>query len=350
MKKLLLRLILSLIVISGCRLAAPIPEIPDIYPTPTPGGPPKQVSAITLPFVERWRTTSLPANFSQYPASVVMAKEYVVVGDRDGQGSRITVFEAHTGNLVWRSDYINHLKSLGVSDGRVYVGTIRSVQTFDLKTGKVLWEGAVKDWNKKGFLYVYPTKEQIHVYDFSHNHLYLLDPETGKTLEEIDYPNIFFKQGDTYYTGCGYGYNTLCLDRQGPQIHWARGGCRFEWVIYLWPVFTEDRVFLNAGGEIYALDNKTGDIIWQSGYEFVSAPVMQDGLIYAIRSDATVMAFDPETGKEIGSVKMTPNRTIEDDGGYLLQYGVAVSDKFMAVYYGNSQELIVFEKVEGTGN
>lgn len=283
---------------------------------------------------------------SQYPAHLVVTKEYVIMGDNDGQDSRVMVFEADTGNLVWQSDYILSLESLGVSDGRVYVGTIHSVQAFDLKTGKTLWEGAEKDWNERGFLYVYPTKEEIHVYDFFHNHLYLFDPETGKTLEEMDYPNIFFKQGDTYYTGCGPGNNTLCLDRQGPQIHWARGGYRFEWVIYLWPVFTEDRVFLNAGGEIYALDSKTGDIMWRSGHEFVSAPVMQDGLIYAIRSDATIMAFDSETGKEAGSIKMTPNRTIEDDGGYLLQYGVAVSNKFMAVYYGNSQELIVFEKVD----
>jgi hypothetical protein len=43
---------------------------------------------------------------------------------------------------------------------------------------------------------------------------------------------------------------------------------------------------------------------------------------------------------------MAPNRTIQDNQGALLHYAIAASDRFVAAYYGNSQELIVFEKVD----
>lgn len=348
MKKMLLLSMISGIVLFGCQSVISIPTSRAFRtnPTVTPSGASKQVTIATLPLVERWKWSGMVPGLD-YPPLVVVAEEKVVIVAHDGGGSKVAVFNAHTGNPIWQSDYIHHLETLNVSNNHVYVGTMRYVQAFDLETGQILWQGAKQPWDKKGFLYVYATDEQVQVYDFHQEHLYLLDPQTGTTLEERDYPQIFFKKGDIYYSGCRYGYKTSCLaavNATTNQILWSR---RFKGLVHLWPTFIEDQILLiNSGGQLFAINNATGEIIWQSeGLHFVTGPAKQDNLIYAIRSDATIVAFKPETGEEAGTIEMTPNRTIEDNEGYLLHYAIAASDKFVAAYYGNSQELIVFEKV-----
>lgn len=346
MKRLLSILILSSIVISGCRQVT-LPWTASIDPTNTPRSPSKHITDTTLPLVEHWRWTGIIPG-SEHPPLVVVIKDQVIIADYDGQGTYLVTFNAPTGDLIWQSEYINHLESLGAIGNQTYVGTIRYAQAFNLETGKILWQGAKQSLDKKGFLYVYPTPERVHVYDFQQSHLYLLDPQTGVTVEEIDYPNIFFKQGNILYSGCGYGFKTQCLiaaDAKNNQILWSQ---RFGGFVNLWPVFTEDRIVLNAGGQISAIDNITGEIIWQAGGRFIAGPIRQNNLIYAVRSDAEIVAFDFETGEEVGTVSISPNRTTEDDGGYVLHYAIAASDKFVAVYYGNSHELIVFENVEDT--
>ena len=72
-----------------------------------------------------------------------------------------------------------------------------------------------------------------------------------------------------------------------------------------------------------------------------------DNLAYALRYDASIVGLDPETGEQVGVIEMAPNRTGEDDGGVFTYYGITTSDKYVVIYYGNSQELIVFEKVGG---
>ncbi len=106
-------------------------------------------------------------------------------------------------------------------------------------------------------------------------------------------------------------------------------------------------MIIKVGGQLLGIDVTTGNIIWRStGLSFVTGSAKQDNLIYAIRVDAAIVALYPETGVEAGRIEISPNRTIEDDGGYVLHYAIAASDDYLAAYYGNSQELIVFEKVD----
>lgn len=334
-------------VISGCQQVT-LPRKEAINLTNTPRSSSKHIVATTLPLVERWRWSGIIPG-SEHPSLVVAIKDKVVAAGYDGQDPYLMAFNASTGVLIWQSEYINHLESLGAIGNQTYVGTIRYVQAYDLETGKALWQGAKQSLDKKGFLYVYPTLEQIHAYDFQQNHLYLLDPQTGMTVEEVDYPNIFFKQGDVHYSGCGYGFKTQCLgatDAKNNQILWSQ---RFRGFVNLWPVFTKDRIVLNAGGQISAIDNIRGEAIWQADGQFIAGPARQGDLIYAVRADAAIVAFNLKTGEEIGTVNMSPNKTTEDDGGYVLHYAMAASDKFVAVYYGNSHELIVFENIESIG-
>ncbi len=123
-----------------------------------------------------------------------------------------------------------------------------------------------------------------------------------------------------------------------------------------WPTFAGDIMLLTARGQIFGMETSTGEVIWQTTDtqadfihpEYITGVALQGNLAYAIRYDAAIVGFKPETGEQVGIIKMMPDRTLEDDKGDVKHYAIATSDKFVAVYYGNSQELIVFERVEST--
>jgi len=96
---------------------------------------------------------------------------------------------------------------------------------------------------------------------------------------------------------------------------------------------------------LVGVDINNGNIIWEISDDarFIDVTAF-DKLAYALKYDASIVGLDPETGEQVGIIKMTPNHTKEDDGGVFTYYGITTSDKYLAVYYGNSKELIVFEK------
>ena len=115
-------------------------------------------------------------------------------------------------------------------------------------------------------------------------------------------------------------------------------------------------MLLNARGQIFGIKARTGEIIWQTTDtqttythpQYITSVALQDDLAYALGYDAAIVGFNPKTGEQVGIIKMMPDRTLEDDKGYVRLYAIATSERFVAVYYGNRQELIVFEGMENT--
>ena len=113
-------------------------------------------------------------------------------------------------------------------------------------------------------------------------------------------------------------------------------------------------MLLTSRGKIFGVKARTGKIIWQTPDtqttfthpEYITGVALQDHLAYALRYDAAIIGFNPETGEQVGIIEMMPDRTLEDDKGDVTHYAIATSERFVVVYYGNSQELIVFEKIE----
>jgi outer membrane protein assembly factor BamB len=317
-------------------------------PTPISPEPTKQVISISLPLVQRWKWSGLVHN-SFGPPIVTISQEYIIVATNAVFGSKkVVLFDARMGNISWESEPISNLESLDADDKRVYVGTIRYVRAYDLETGQMLWEGAKQSPSKRGGLEVYSEDDYLQVYDPYNSHLYLLDFQTGQIVEEIQQSHLFFEKDSIYYSGtCGTATNIKCLnavDKVSGKSIWSYS---FEGSIYKWPVFIGDTMFVNAGGRLFAIKAETGKIVWQStGADFVTTVARGNDLLYAIRDDAAIVGFEPETGKQVGLIEIAPNQNLEYTGGYVPYYTIAASDKFVVVYYSNSQELIVFEKVQ----
>lgn len=293
--------------------------VKNVFPTftPIPPEPTKQIISTTLPLTEKWRWSGQTFDL----ITITSDDKILVVVSQMWDGEKVIAFDAHTKNIIWESEYVRNLRSVHADDKYFYIGSITFVRAYDLKTGERRWEGAKQPNFKRGGLEVYSTGEQLEVYDPYDNHMYILDIETGQTIADE-------------------------LEEYG-KVHWtySLGGSKS-----LWPII-DNLTFMNRDGRLVAIDKANRKTAWEStDTNFISRVASGDDTLYAVRDDAAIVGFEPETGETIGTIEMTPNQAPptqpSDNGGgvYLLYYTIAASDKFVAVYYGNSQEMIVFEK------
>ena len=217
------------------------------------------------------------------------------------------------------------------------------MEAYDITSGKVLWQGAEQPKFKRGGLSVYPNGENLDVYDSVEGKLYVLNARTGETLEFVEWPHIIVRKDGNYYSrNCGYKYCYFNLSNPTESKLWQH---QFDGFPRIWPIFIDGLVYVGTDTGIYAIEIETGDIHWQSTDDYVTGIGIGDELVYAVAADAAIVGLNLETGQLVGKVEMEPDRTVQDDVelGHNTSYSIAVSDKYVAVYYGNSGELMVFQ-------
>lgn len=307
MRKIFVPLILAIILL-GCGWED---VLKTETPTPIPHSSSKQIITASLPLREIWRWSGA---IDDGPM-VVFSEDKIILASWEYHGHKLLALDAQTGNTIWESEYIRNLSSVQADGNRVYAGAITYVQAYDLHTGRALWKGAEQPTFRRGGLYVYPKGEQLEVYDFVEGRLHILNAQTGESLNVID------------------------------------KGWQPEFWAHTWPIVIGDSIFSGTDNEIYARNLESKEVNWQTNDKYVSNIAYGDGLIYAIRNDASIVGLDYETGQIVGAIEMKPNQTNQDDQtlGHVTYYNIAASESFVAAYYGNSRELIVFQRENDTG-
>jgi hypothetical protein len=342
--KVLLGIFVVIAVTFGCQSMLPSGLLESSI-TSTPSVPPrsKEVRLNTLPLVEKWRWSGNINSVSVSRPAIVVTNDRVVIPVWNDAFQRVVVFEAHTGNPIWESEDFG-ITSIAADERHVYIGLIKWVQAFDLENGRVLWRGAEQPGMERGALVVYPKGSTLEVYDIGEALLYILDVETGQTINIIETPPLFFREDQTDYVIVAGNHYLGAKDSVTGEKHWTHD---FGGFLYDWPVFVNEIMVLNAGGRIFAVKAKTGEVLWRTeDARFITGLALQDKVVYAVRDDAAIVGFNPETGEQVGIIEMEPSHTRANDRRATPHYAIAASDEIIAVYYGNSQELIVFERVE----
>jgi outer membrane protein assembly factor BamB len=342
------------------------------YPTPVPLSPPKQITSSSLPLREIWRWSGLVASTPNDPPKIIIKDNMIILAIEEGGSShdqKIIALDVETGIKIWETKAtFDRPDSLTVDDERVYAAYLEDVRAFDLKTGRKLWTGAKQRWGKRGGLNVYVQDGQVEVYDLDvtysspmNSKLFFIDSQTGASLNTVEWGGIFFHRGNLYYSSPwlkGGFQNWIVAGNDEVDNIWKRD---FRSLVRRWPIFVDDVMYLDAG-DIYALNPETGDIYWQyilSGKDYypynnclISKVTYGNDLIYTIKSDATLVGLEPHVGDEVGSLSVSPPPAYRNASGD--QNGpcniVVASDKFLAVYYSDSDEVIVFEQETQVGD
>lgn len=258
----------------GAYRSTPAVARTDVYQTPTLATTAtaglfgvNASGGVDLPFIERhlggerWHGPS--ATGSSYfgsvaPVPAVTAAERVFTPI--ARTNDIVAVDPANGEVVWERAVIEddtvsaQPRRPAVRDGTVYVTSWPSRATaYDAATGERQWRRELDDQ-----LLLPPVVTTDGVVVPSRQYVWLLDPDDGTTL-------------------------------------WRRdlAGNATEST----PAVAGDRVFLtDEQGSLYALDLTTGETEWTTPFDGATAPVVADGVVYAVRSGIELLAFDAATG------------------------------------------------------
>lgn len=148
-------------------------------------------------------------------------------------------------------------------------------------TPQVMWERNVGDGIEDYFSRIKP----ISAYDmvFSVNRegdVIALDAKTGKSVWETDLSDIKGERGF-------FSSRTSALLAGGPTAGM-------------------NKIFVGSeNGKIYALDAKTGDLIWQGKVkgEIITAPAIDSGILVVNSASGEMKAFNATTGEEVWKIE-----------------------------------------------
>jgi len=277
-----------LLVLLGMLLIACAPNspgavlFPPVMATPHPS---RQVVSDTLGWKQLWRQ-SLQISYGKQPLAAVIDNQVVMPIDNGSTGLLIR-FDPKAGKLIWAQEFNAPLGNGGsrvdstlVDAERFYLATPFVVKAFDLDDGKLLW-----------------TSND-------------LPGHTGYTLFATEWPDIIGTHG-----GGGYYFDTkmgsVSPANQHPELHEVEPN--------------------SPAIDLKILMNKA----------IVSNLVVADGKVYAITSDAALVAYNRTNGSEVGRMQFEGEPFITDYGN---QYVLIATDSEMLVYLGDSHELRVFSR------
>jgi outer membrane protein assembly factor BamB len=110
-----------------------------------------------------------------------------------------------------------------------------------------------------------------------------------------------------------------------------------------WPILSDSLIILSSHQlpgepvELYAVDVRTGAIVWQYAGRCLSNFVLTNNTIYAIREDTALVGIDSHTGREVAAMRFATTKAADDT-----RYWVAATINKVFAYFGDSQELIAF--------
>ena len=103
---------------------------------------------------------------------------------------------------------------------------------------------------------------------------------------------------------------------------------------------TNNRDLGTLEGQIEAFDGDSGDVVWHSEFNVISNVVVANDVAFYFTDSAELIAVDVYSGEKVGSVTFSiPNVEIGEDRGYF----VAVNDKTIFVYFGDSRQLFALD-------
>ncbi len=337
-----------LLIILSCLLSSCLGPIRTSYPTSTPSSPPREIGQTqNFPWRERWRVKVglLQHNYHRNARNLTVTEEGVAIVDDTWT---LRFIEADTGHLRWAVELSGPVDTLASDEAKVYAAgdAGQIVEAYDLKTGELAWKADITLPSGSGY-YLNLQERGLYVYQLGKEEaIYIFDRQTGKNLDKIRIldigprsANLLLSKDQEWLQSTD---EAVVFVKAG-QVVWQTdlGGVpqKFPWlhddlfIVY----FKNDRTVFDG---LAGLDMTTGRLIWSRPGEFFSNFVIVDNLLYVISQAADVLVINPENGQTVGQAEFSPDTV---DIAHPIS-AIAADREMLYVYFGDSQELIAFEK------
>lgn len=251
----------------------------------------------------RWSYKDSDATVIGIPA---IADGNVIIAKSTGE---IICLKLSDGSVAWKytpasSESVNEGLDDGVTagGGKVYAAfTTGELKAFDLKTGKISWT-----YNAEQGLRTAPVYSGGLVLLGEYNGLFsMIDAKTGKRVNgggaggAINTPAV--NNGNVYYSAWDGSVHAVKIKDVIPL--WD---ANVKEPINTAPVVNEGIIAVEtASGKIFALDEKSGEILWEfasNGGEKATRPVISGGKVFAGTGDNRVLVLNAKSGRLINEI------------------------------------------------
>jgi outer membrane protein assembly factor BamB len=249
----------------------------------------------------------------------------------------LSCIDSSNGKTNWQK-YIGVPTAILTTPSGIYVtyGSRPGIEKYNF-VGTLTW---LRSFMGTGILYIYPYENQIQLF-MDPERFVALDMNTGETIEDFNSNEevIFSTTTESFVLSSG-------IDSKSPDLNLLNWHSEIRDVIRQAPVFTNNFVFLRTGlvvGTLFAIDRKTGQVIWRTENNVVSNAVIlpDSNRVIFLTQYGKLLAADQNSGSQtlLADFSQTPLILNGDGiaGGYELAFDK--SNGILFVLLGDSRQL-----------
>jgi outer membrane protein assembly factor BamB len=296
---------------------------------------------------EEWRYEDPHYIYTSFGDGVVVLDKVIVF--QTDTISELHAVDLETGQYLWETPW--PVRGF-ISDGksRLFVARAEGLvaveyQALDAASGRVIWVSEVRPDGRGGWSLYDSSRREVYVRDDDFQWMVLNDgngqvqKQLGDKLSSADDP-ILANNGILYIEKyCPR--SLLAMDAREGKTLWAQDhptlNNEFKPTVYKNILYTRTSQQI-----LLAINLRTGDIQWQypadsdptTSVKLLSKPVVLDGVVYGIFSDARLRGFNVTTGQEMGYIQFA---NVPDVSRNLTVPGLAASHQMLYVSLGKTR-------------
>lgn len=308
----------------------------------------RQITQNSLHLQEIWRKNGIHLSRTGLTATdaVVVVANY----NRNARQYRLQGLDVATGDTLWEVLLPRRVRvdSLIASDDRLYVAITWEIQAYQLSDGQLLWQTPGEPPERSSYRLSWLDENLVNYSSVVRENYRLMsvyNPNTGSLIQQKQIPiNPMPLLTTTKIEYKGEWGKLFAFDRDSGQQIWQTplsGNPQH------WPVLIESKLLIatsdNQGSiaGLHAIDTTNGLLQWYAlEDDLVSNFAIIDQTVYAIRRNGGIVGLAIDTGQEVGTIEFYTDQTDPNRNAYLL----SASDHKLFVYYGDSRELIAFQR------
>lgn len=311
--------------------------------------PSRQITQNSLYLREIWRKQDIHLLDTGLPATdaVIVVANY----DRNALQYRLQGLDVTKGDVLWEVLLPRRVRldSLIANDDRLYVATTWYIQAYQLSDGQFLWQTRGDPYERSGYRLGWFDKNIVNyssVVGENYRLMSVYDPNTGALMQQKQIPinpMPLLTSAKIEYKG-EWG-KLLAFDRNSGQQLWETS---LSGDPQPWPVLIGSKLLIATSGRqesiagLHTINATNGSLQWYAlgDDDLVSNFAVINQTVYAIQHNGDIVGLALDTGQEVGSIEFDASQTDPDQNVYLL----SANKNRLFVYYGDSRELIAFQR------
>ena len=263
-----------------------------------------------------WKTRAT-SEFTLQGVSLLTDGKGIYTAHRTAKENDFRAYDLESGSLLWKhspaDDEVNTITWFGVLGDLLFASArLNELYVIDAATGTLRYKSNI---NRGGVISVVPYERSVLLgrginaarfpgreSNALDGEIRAIDPATGDSLWSYYttdgaflYDKIVVADHTVYGAAAGLVGQVVALDAKTGTVKWTQRGFG-AWAHQITP--DGDRLFVDAGYGIVALDRRTGTFLWQTPFEGLSLGgfEVRDGYVYRL-NNGVIFVLNAETGE-----------------------------------------------------